>query len=185
MTTVNIQLTLDAGGSATMRDIMLRNSLLAVSFIILSTCLAFAQDDIAQQLLRESFACPSGEYEYKEPVNYYLKMLDRYHWVGNVSTFKLHTISKEMAGSIRGIDTREVETFVEVPFSSIDVSVDDRVDVTIHCKTGQQCIGTRQKRPGQDEAQYTTDHVYFHACSPSAADNIKVAIQQLIKDNAR
>lgn len=164
----------------------LRVSLFILFFVLSSSHHAVrAQGDIIQQLLRESFACPSEEYQYKEPVNYYLKLLDRYRWVGDAFTFKLHITSKEMAGSIRGIDTRIAEKFVEAPFRDISVSVEDGVDVTIRCKSSRQCIAMREKRPDQDEEQYAADHVYFHACSLSTADNINIAIQQLINDHGR
>jgi len=139
---------------------------------------ALAQDSVVQQLLKSSFACPAEAYEYKKPMNYALKLLDRYQWEGDISEFKIRIERRRMQVSIRGVATVEETDVLSVKLHDIAVFLDDGVDVNIRCKGGEQCISVQATLNGQND-QYVESEDYFHACSASTASDIIVALRRL------
>ena len=148
----------------------------AYSVLFLLGQSALAQDSAVQQLLEISFSCPVDAYEV--PAGYYLKILNRYHWEGSASEFKVRIDMRRLAPES---DKPEVskETFVLwAKMSDIgEVFVRDGVDVNVRCKNGQLCFlgyfvgrGGHSHEPGE----------VFHVCDASTADDIKVALQRLI-----
>src|SRR5215470_2909080 len=81
----------------------------AYSVLFLLGQSALAQDSAVQQLLEISFSCPVDAYEV--PAGYYLKILNRYHWEGSASEFKVRIDMRRLATES---DKAEVskETFV-------------------------------------------------------------------------
>jgi len=158
----------------------------AASIIGLVCCfasLAFAQDPAAQQLLKESFACPAGEYQYRKPVNYYLKFIDHYEWRGSQTTLTVHNAYKEMHASLH-LDVQENESVTTARFSDLArVSIEEGVNVVIECRAGLECITERVTRSGEAEEPRSMETVEFRACDAATADNMRAGLQALIDAN--
>ena len=158
--------------------------MLLAFLVVLPAGFASAQDNIAQQLLRESFACPAKQYVGLDNRRTHTERLSRSQWLGDNTTLKVRLDTREMIDNGKVAESNETVITTALFKNLASVSVSEGARVVVSCKPNQMCItntwldadnpaGTVNPQPDWS----------FLTCDATAADNIRAAIQQLIDGN--
>lgn len=136
---------------------------------------------VAEQLLQSSIECPAPMHDVNEGQNYGLQVLDRNHWEGNSTLFKVRDNAHELHETIRGAEPYDYVYRYTALFEDLDPSIETRdSEVEIKCKSGRECWTTVSS--AYDDP-YKSASLKFMTCSRSTADDMKAALRSLIMKN--
>lgn len=156
------------------------SSALGLALLLIFGPIAKAQT-VAEQLLQSSIECPTPMHDVNEGQNYGLKVLDRNHWEGNSSLFKIRINSHELHETIRGAETFDNEYTYTARFQDLDPNTETHgSEVIVKCKLDRKCWTLLSST---NDDPFKSESMEFTACSESTAGDMKAALHSIIMNN--